>query len=238
MDDAKGEWRSWQMPTSANPFIAASEIEAARDELPERVFRQEYLAQFLESGGGIVRRISDAIRTDARPLDPNRTYVGGIDWGRTNDFTVLTLIDVEARHVAAIDRFGRVDYHTQLERFRAMHDQYRVSAWVAEQNSMGMPLVEQLQREGYPVQAFTTTNATKAQIIDALALAFERGDLTIPDHAELIAELQAYDMERLPSGLIRYSAPEGMHDDIVISLALALYGASNAGPLRRSRRAA
>jgi hypothetical protein len=45
-------------------------------------------------------------------------------------------------------------------------------------------------------------------------------------------------MERLPSGLIRYSAPEGMHDDIVISLALALYGASNAGPLRRSRRAA
>lgn len=40
------EWASWQMPTSANPFLPAGEIEQARLELPERVFRQEYLALF------------------------------------------------------------------------------------------------------------------------------------------------------------------------------------------------
>ena len=31
----------------------------------------------------------------------------------------------------------------------------------------------------------------------------------------------AFQSERLPSGLFRYSAPEGLHDDCVISLALA-----------------
>ena len=47
-DPARQEWASWQLPTAANPFISPVEIDAARYELPERVFRQEYLAQFVE----------------------------------------------------------------------------------------------------------------------------------------------------------------------------------------------
>ena len=75
--------------------------------------------------------------------------------------------------------------------------------------------------DGLPVRAFQTTNATKAQIIDALALAFERGEITILNDPTLVGELQAYEMQRLPSGMARYSAPEGMHDDTVMALALA-----------------
>ncbi len=41
----------------------------------------------------------------------------------------------------------------------------------------------------------------------------------------MIGELQAYEMERLPSGLLRYGAPEDIHDDFVMSLALAWWGA-------------
>lgn len=44
--DAFPDWASWQMPTSANPFIPPEEIAQAREETPERVFRQEYEALF------------------------------------------------------------------------------------------------------------------------------------------------------------------------------------------------
>lgn len=71
------------------------------------------------------------------------------------------------------------------------------------------------------VQGVQFTNATKANLVEALALAFERGDLQILNDPLLVGELQAYEMERLPSGLVRYSAPDGLHDDIVMSLALA-----------------
>jgi len=86
---------------------------------------------------------------------------------------------------------------------------------------MGDPLVEQLLRMGLPVQAFTTTQASKAQAIDALALGFEKGEIRILSDPVLIGELQAYQAERLPSGMLRYSAPEGLHDDTVMALALA-----------------
>jgi len=43
----------------------------------------------------------------------------------------------------------------------------------------------------------------------------------------MIGELQAYEQTQLPSGIWRYSAPDGMHDDMVMSLALAWHGCNN-----------
>jgi predicted phage terminase large subunit-like protein len=50
------DWRSWQLPTTSNPYIDASEIEAARQQLPALVFRQEYLAEFVQLAGAMFRR--------------------------------------------------------------------------------------------------------------------------------------------------------------------------------------
>lgn len=44
------EWMSWQMPSTENPYLSPADIEQARRELPERVFSQEYLAQFVADG--------------------------------------------------------------------------------------------------------------------------------------------------------------------------------------------
>lgn len=41
------EWQAWQLPTTMNPVIPVSEVEAARRTLPSLVFAQEYLAQFV-----------------------------------------------------------------------------------------------------------------------------------------------------------------------------------------------
>jgi hypothetical protein len=84
--------------------------------------------------------------------------------------------------------------------------------------------VERLQGEGLPVQAYRTTAQSKQQIINELALAFEQVDITIPNDPVLIGELQAYTVERLPSGNLRYTAPAGLHDDCVMALALSWHG--------------
>jgi hypothetical protein len=230
--DDGGEWCSWQMPTSTNPYIHPDELAAAKAELPELVFSQEYLAQFLEDSGGVFRRVLDAVR--AVPQDEAQSeheYVMGVDWGRQNDYTVLTVVDVTTREVAAIDRFNQVDYALQLGRLRGLVERFRPSVIVAEENSIGLPLVEQMQRQDMPVQPFKTTNSSKANIIDALALAFERGEIGLVDDPALLAELQAFEMSRLPSGLTRYAAPEGMHDDMVMALALAWHAVGQGGPL-------
>lgn len=230
LDPGQPEWAAWQMSSYVNTKIPVSELDAMRDTMPERVYQQEILAQFIEDAGGVFRQVAAAATARETPPDPKRQYVMGVDFAKSNDFTVLTVLDVTSRSMVAMDRFNQIDYHVQVGRLRALYDRYKPSAIIAERNSIGEPLIETLQRQGLPVKPFTTTNATKSEIIDALALAFERSEIRILNDPVLVGELQAYEMGRLPSGTYRYSAPEGMHDDCVMSLALAWHGIANQPP--------
>jgi hypothetical protein len=226
-DASQPEWMSWKMPTLTNPLIPASEVEAMRLSMPERVFEQEILGNFIDSSGGVFRKVREAATAQPHRDHLGNMFIMGADFGKHNDFTVLTMMDADLKQMVEIDRFNQIDYSVQVGRLRAMYDRWKPIAIIAERNSIGDPIIERLQLDGLPVQPFTTTNASKAQIIDGLALAFERSEISILDNPILLGELMAYEMERLPSGMLRYSAPESQHDDCVVSLALAWYGCSS-----------
>lgn len=221
-DDSQPDWASWQMPTVSNPFIDPSEIESARTDIAELAFAQEYQAQFVTWEGAVFRRILDCVRDETKPTAPCAMI--GVDWGRTNDYTVFTALSL-AGEVMEIERFRGMEYSLQRARLRAMWERLGSRSWImAELNSMGAPVVEQLQRDGMPVIGFQTTNASKSAIVEQLALAFERGTVKIPNDPVLIGELQAFEATPLSSGSMRYAAPTGQHDDTVLSLAFAWHG--------------
>lgn len=226
-DPALSEWASWQMSSYENPKIPRHELDALRGTMTERAFNQEILAQFLEDSGGVFRRVVEAATAtwQERAL-PDHEYIIGVDWGKSNDFTVLTTYDLTVSEVVNIDRFNQIDYMVQMGRLMGLCERFNPFKVIVESNSIGEPLIEHLVRVGLPVQPFQTTNASKTQAIDGLALGFEQEQLKIVNDPILVGELLAYEMERLPSGLMRYGAPEGMHDDCVMSLALAYYGAT------------
>jgi hypothetical protein len=127
----------------------------------------------------------------------------------------------------AIDRFNQIDYAFQRGRLRALADKWHVRRIDAELNAMGEPVVEQLQRDNLPVRGFQTTASSKPPLIESLALAFERVEARWIDNPIATGELEAY--ERTVSavtGRSSYSAPEGMHDDIVMARALAWHAAT------------
>jgi len=78
---------------------------------------------------------------------------------------------------------------------------------------------------------FTTTNATKHGIIQSLQSAFEHGQIKIIDDPVLVGELLSFESKKTNSGNFTYSAPEGQHDDCVMSLALAWYAVDRAQPV-------
>ena len=219
-------WAAWRFPTSANPFIAATEIEAARRELPERVFAQEYLAEFIADEGAVFRGVSAAATLEPAEYDPKHAYVIGADWGKSNDFSVFAVLDATAKSLTYLDRSNQLAYTVQAERIAHLAKRYHASV-VAETNSMGMAVIDMLRRLGIRVFNWTATNASKVAMIEHLELGIEQGQLRLLRNPVLIGELQAYQAERLPSGAIRYAAPEGMHDDCVIALGLAWLGASH-----------
>lgn len=224
-DPAQSEWRGWQLPTTDNPYILPSEVEAARQSLPERIFQQEYLAEFLDDAGGVFRNVlAAATATPQAAAVPGHQYVVGVDWAQSNDFTVLAVFDVTESALVCLERFNQIDYELQKGRLIGLVNRFRPMQVIAETNSMGRPIIDSLSGHNIPIMPFTTTNATKAAAIQALQLAFETGAIRIIPDAVLIGELQAYEMDRTATGLVRYGAPDGMHDDTVMATALGWQG--------------
>ena len=207
-----------------NPDIPFEEIVNIFRTTPIDIFRQEILAEFLENEGAVFRNIGACL---GAPLDAtpgqhhNHRIIAGVDWGKHQDFTVISIGCATCRVELALDRFNQIDYAFQRQRLMALCDVWRPASILAESNAMGEPVIEQLQRDGLPVTGFQTTATSKPPLIESLALAFERAEwqwLSIP---VATGELEAYERKVSPTtGRSSYSAPEGLHDDTVIARAL------------------
>lgn len=231
-----GEWMSWTFPTESNPHIAQEEIEAARLSLPENIFRQEYLAEFLENSGAVFRNVYDAATASKEANHQGHSLFMGVDWGKQNDFTAIVCVCSECRQMVFIDRFNQIDYAFQRKRLHDLVHRWKPYGVLPERNSMGEPIIEELQREGMSIlpgpdgkPGFFTSATTKPQLIEDLALVIERGELQLLDNPVLLGELLAYERTTSKSGRPSYNAPEGMHDDTVMALALAWNAAGRGG---------
>jgi hypothetical protein len=226
-----GEWQCWQLPTSDNPYIDPAEIEAAREMLPELTFEQEYLAVFLEHEGAVFRNIAACMNAplEVKPEDhAGHHIVAGVDWGKQNDFTTISIGCTTCHQEIARDRFNQIDYHFQWKRTAEMFSRWGVGSGLIEQNSIGEPGLEALQRADLPVTGFQTTAQSKPELIENYSLALEREEWQFQDDPVWEGELEAYERKVSPvTGRSQYSAPDGMHDDTVIARALMVWQATN-----------
>jgi hypothetical protein len=221
VDNAQPDWAAWHSPTLDNPHIKPAEIEAARQELPEQIFRQEYLAEFLQNSGAVFRNIDACLRVDTGGHTGHQLFAG-VDWGQKNDFTVISVICGTCRQEVELDRFNKIEWAFQRARLRAIADRWIVASTIVESNSIGSPNLEALQREGMSVRGFETTGSSKPPLVQSLALCLEREECHfLPDPVGRVELLSYESRVNSTTGRVSYSAPEGGHDDTVIARALA-----------------
>lgn len=229
--DESGYSHAWTAPTSDNPIPAIQRAaDLARERLSERTYRQEWLAEFVDDGAGVFRRVRE--QSTGTPMhEPERghTYVIGADWGQVEDYTTFSVIDATAKREVWLERFRRVEYTLAIERLRMLWERYKPVMAIPELNSIGRPIIEQLRRADIRIMPFTMSNASKHAVVESLAVALERGELTLLNDPAGIAEMEAFESDRTPGGMVRYGAPSGMHDDIVIARCLAWQGAARPG---------
>jgi hypothetical protein len=230
-------WSRWHYTTYDNPTIPRSEIDAMIAMLPERVIRQEIMAEFVEDGSFFqkVREAATILKPDVPADHLGHHLVGGLDWAMSEDFTVLTIACRECNRAVDWDRFNQIDYTYQ--RIRIID---RLKKWGAsgapvlpERNSIGQPNIELLRQAVQVLSGpdnlpgFNTSATTKPMLIQGLASALEHSGFKVP--ADYADELLSYQVELTTVGHPKFSAPEGQHDDRVISLALVWYAMTRMG---------
>ncbi len=233
-DELQGDWAAWTFPTETNPYIKKEEIEAARKELPESVFLQEYMAVFISDGTSVFRRVLENSVLERGVYEAGHQYVIGVDWGKVNDFSVFSVVDATEKKQVWVDRSNRLEYVTQVKRLKAICDYWKPVMVVCETNAMGQAIVEWVQRSRVPVYGWNTNQTSKQRMIEDLVLALEQDKVKLLMDRVQVSELQAFTSSRTSGGMMKYGAPEGQHDDMVIALALAWQAAK--GERRQTRQ--
>jgi len=192
-------------------ILKVEEIEQAKRDLPDYIFRELYLAEPSEDNSNPFGHAN--IDNCIRPINGVPTCYG-IDLAKYTDWTVIIGLNQEG-NVAYFDRFQK-DWSQTLATIKQTIG--NTPAFI-DSTGVGDPIVEQLQREHPRVKGFKFTSQSKQQLMEGLVMAVQGGNIGFPDGA-IADEMRNFEFNYSRTG-VKYEAPQGLHDDCVMSLALA-----------------
>lgn len=214
LDGTNPQYKSFKQ-TSYDGLALKDEIDGARLTLPEHIFKQEYLAEFVDNGSGVFANLT----INPTP-DKTSKYYAGIDLGRADDYTVLTILNDSGKMVYC-NRWRHNTWSSIVNNLASVLNDFKPECFV-EVNSIGDAIFEQIQAKYYNVEPFVTTSKSKQDAVEALQVAIQNKDFTALDIEWLKKEFDLFTYEYSPkTRSIKYAAPSGFHDDGVMSCCIA-----------------
>jgi hypothetical protein len=228
MEKHDDNYKSFRFPSQDNPVLLDAELEAMKKEMPEIVYTQEVLAKFIDSGGVVFRNLEKCIMDTLSEPELSKSYVIGCDLGKHQDFTVMLVGDTTNNKVVALERFNQLDWTYQKERIKDLVRKYNNACLVLDTTGIGDTIYDDLSTDGLAIEPYKFTNTSKNLLISNLMRTIDNGLVSLPDNDDLRGEFESYEYEITETGLVRYGAPKGFHDDIVTAAALCVWGMNNA----------
>jgi hypothetical protein len=215
------KYKSFKFVSTDNPYSNPEVIEMAEASLPKELFEQEYLAEFVDSAA-VFTNINELanVKMIDKPVAGDK-YWAGIDLALKNDYTVISLMN-QKNEVVFYDRFNNVTAPQLKERLMKTLHLFKPEKTMIELNNLGQSIYDDLKHtHKIPnLVGFNTTTKSKPEIINHLINAFGSKKLTILNDETYKDELKVFAMHITPSGTVKFEAPNGMNDDIPMSLAI------------------
>jgi hypothetical protein len=215
----QNKFKSFKFTSYDNPAVDKTLIELFKSQVPEGVFDQEYLGEFVDSAA-VFKYVSELCCLNKYEPKTGQHYVCGIDIGLLHDDTVVTILDTNGNMIY-VDAFTGLQAPELRKRILSTLNKYKPVKTLIESNNQGLPLIHDLKREWHGIEEFMTTNKSKEEIVNKLVAAFSGKEIKCLNNEELIIQLNSFIFELTNTGKIRYCAAPGFHDDYVMSLAIA-----------------
>lgn len=228
-------WFSEVLKVTDTNAISEEALAEERKEMPESLYQQEYMCEFIEGAGQFFRRIHQNTYDQNKVLPEQGDFQLGVDLAKYQDWTVITPFNKNFFIAYPQERFNQVDWNLQKARIEASARRYATIdshepalIW-PDATGIGDPVVEDLKARGLPIggengEGFKFNETSRTNLLNNLAILLEQDKIKIPNDEGLISELEGFVYSLTERGKIRVGAPEGMHDDRVMSLALAVWG--------------
>lgn len=234
-----GGRQAYQFTSLARPGLERY-VERMRRSMPSNAFRQEILAEFLDTAAGYFQKIDEAHDGKGVPELPERgaIYTAGMDFAHVDDWSVVAIVQATPKpmRVVALSRWGRSPWPATKARGIDLFTRWSADAMVdaTPSGAPGEVTLEAFRPEWTRIEGFdfrSTNGAGREDLLANLAIMLESGALRLPGTYKrpafpiLTSELEGFQYEILPSGRARARAGPNLNDDCVMALALAAWKA-------------
>lgn len=223
LSEDEEDYKSFHFSSFDNPYLPQEVLKEDMKKMPEAVIKQEIYAEFVDDAGVVFRNIRDIAISHFQPPRPGHDYVLGVDLAKYQDFTVIAVYDVGTHEQVYQDRFKNYDWVFQRKKIKEVSKHFNGATVYLDATGVGDPVNDELTADGVPVIPIKFTNEIKKQLIEKIVLWNDLKRFKILPIAESINEFSQFTYEVTAHGNIRYEAPVGLNDDIVMAHALAIH---------------
>jgi len=227
------KWFTQVLTVDDTSVLSKEILDEEKRNNPEAFIKQEYYCSFIDGAGAFFRRIHQNLYDKEEQQTEYGDFHLGVDLAKYQDFTVITPFNLNTFRAYKQDRFNQIDWNLQKARIEATALRYKARVKI-DATGVGDPVVEDLKARGLNItdeDAIKFTEVTRMNLLNNLAMLLEQDKIQIPNDQGLIDELESFQYSLSPLGKIKVGCPEGLHDDRVFSLALAVWGATNPIPM-------
>lgn len=222
------KWFSEVLTIDDTGVLTTQDIEEEREQgMSQDLVEQEYYCKFIEGAGAYFRNVDNCVYGGrADDVDKTHRYQMGIDLAKYQDFTVITPFDLNTFKVGKIERFNQMDWGTQKARIRLSSQDHTTSMKPlinVDSTGLGDPIFDDLANDGLNVNSFKFTQESRKDLLENLRILLDKGKIRIPNDPILLDELKSMHWELTEQGKRRVRVPDSLHDDMIMSLALAVW---------------
>ena len=202
-------------------FTTQDQIEDIRKSIPKLSFEQEYLCKFLSSSQSFFEDYDKNFRKINWVEE--KVWIGIDLSGDGKDATILTKINQDSE-VRQYKINGTLDMKYQRIS-DIINDTQGLQMVYIENNGLGAPMFNEIYKlvnAKDKLREWTTTNATKKEIISWLAVKISKNEIWFNEEdVDLKNEFGTFICRVSKNGTMQFEAMNGKRDDRVMSLAIA-----------------
>lgn len=218
----KNTHKSWRFPSTISKFVTQEMIDDWKSTLPEHIYRELVLAEWMEAGGRVFQNIDKVCILEPglhdRP-EAGHKYLIGYDPAQTRDINAYGVWDISVFpfEERVLGEFPRGQPWELCWNQLAELSRFWLNAPIVYDNTGGSfkyGHMEQLQARGIQAIPFEFAGLNrKNNAINIASLLFETLGVRLTTHAKARLEVEAYTYSKTKLNNITYHAPEGMTDD-------------------------
>ncbi len=216
---------SMKFPLTECPYVKEELIQSAKTSLPPDLFKQEFLAEFVDSGNDVFVGIEKVATVGVFNSERRVEAFIGIDTGLTSDMSVLTLLSPTGRTLW-VEYLNNQNITTIANKFISVMNNFNIVGGYIETNGVGRGMYDLVQPKFKKVKEFNTNQDNKTEMVRKLIGDIESMNIELPTIdllPQLHTEFSTYTYKMSPNGKLSFGHIPGGHDDFLDSLMLANY---------------